>query len=136
MESEYWEDIYGRTRDKKGNVIKDEVETNQNSQNVQKGPSKYIPPALRGKVGGTEDEKKRLARERLKKQVKGLKESAEMKEVEIIQTDKSKKIPSIFGEISWQLIVLPKVLTRDESPLLNMKTKELNKSLSRLVSED
>ena len=33
-------------------------------------------------------------------------------------------------------IVLPKVLTMDESPLLNMKTKELNKFLNGLVSED
>ncbi|XP_063243900.1 nucleolar MIF4G domain-containing protein 1 [Bacillus rossius redtenbacheri] len=54
-----WEDIYGRTRDKKGNV-------------VQMGAQgKYVPPHLREQTGGG-DAKKREQLLRLRKQLKGL----------------------------------------------------------------
>ncbi|XP_014253570.1 nucleolar MIF4G domain-containing protein 1 homolog [Cimex lectularius] len=55
---EIWEDIYGRLRDKKGNIIKDNK------------PAKYIPPHLREK--SNEDGKKKEELVRLKKQLKGL----------------------------------------------------------------
>ncbi|PSN29484.1 hypothetical protein C0J52_23722 [Blattella germanica] len=55
---EYWEDIYGRTRDQKGNV-------------VQLQSSKYVPPHLRATTT-EENSKKREQLLRLKKQMKGL----------------------------------------------------------------
>ncbi|XP_034243707.1 nucleolar MIF4G domain-containing protein 1 homolog [Thrips palmi] len=54
-----WEDIYGRTRDKGGNVI-------------DATPGKYIPPALRAKMQGNEDEKRKEILSRLRRQMKGL----------------------------------------------------------------
>ncbi|KAL1497289.1 hypothetical protein ABEB36_008279 [Hypothenemus hampei] len=56
-----WEDIYGKLRTKKGEILED-----------QQG--KYIPPAIRAKMEGstTEDKKRREKLERLKKQLKGL----------------------------------------------------------------
>lgn len=58
------EDIYGRKRDAKGNVIKEETS----------GESKYIPPHLRAKAlseAMTVDPKKQEQLDRLKKQLKG-----------------------------------------------------------------
>lgn len=55
---EFWEDIYGRTRDKAGNIVK-----------VATG--KYVPPHMRLK-NEAEDDKKQLLLSRLKKQMKGL----------------------------------------------------------------
>ena len=58
------EDIYGRKRDADGNILKDEAVTDK---------SKYIPPALRNKMADLEDsEQKRIALERLSRQIKGL----------------------------------------------------------------
>ena len=58
------EDIYGRKRDADGNILKDETVTDK---------SKYIPPALRNKMADLEDsEQKRIALERLSRQIKGL----------------------------------------------------------------
>ncbi|XP_022241733.1 nucleolar MIF4G domain-containing protein 1-like isoform X2 [Limulus polyphemus] len=60
--NDYWEDIYGRLRDKQGNVIKlGKFQTD----------TKYVPPAKR-LPAKTEDEKKKKELERLRKQVKGL----------------------------------------------------------------
>ena len=72
-EEDFREDIYGRKRDARGNIVKD------CSDNI--GPStapecltvgRYIPPAMRKKanLGVTEEKKKAL--ERLSKQLKGL----------------------------------------------------------------
>ncbi|XP_026285049.1 nucleolar MIF4G domain-containing protein 1 [Frankliniella occidentalis] len=54
-----WQDIYGRTRDKAGNVIDEK-------------PGKYIPPALRAKMQGDEDVKRKETLARLRRQMKGL----------------------------------------------------------------
>ncbi|XP_067011614.2 nucleolar MIF4G domain-containing protein 1 [Anabrus simplex] len=56
--NEFWEDIYGRTRDKKGNV-------------VQVSAGKYIPPQLRAQAASA-DAKKKEQLQRLRKQMKGL----------------------------------------------------------------
>jgi len=77
---QFWEDIYGRTRDSKGNVVekKDEEGGGDNLENesavisssnpvvASPAPGKYVPPALRAKLGS--DREKRL---RLERQVKG-----------------------------------------------------------------
>ncbi|KAK9505232.1 hypothetical protein O3M35_009328 [Rhynocoris fuscipes] len=55
---EFWEDIYGRTRDKAGNV-------------VQESKNKYIPPHLREKSNSL-DSKRKEELEKIKKQLKGL----------------------------------------------------------------
>ncbi|XP_046990451.1 nucleolar MIF4G domain-containing protein 1-like isoform X1 [Schistocerca americana] len=55
---EFWEDIYGRTRDKAGNIVK-------------RTTGKYVPPHMRLK-NEAEDDKKQLLLLRLKKQMKGL----------------------------------------------------------------
>ncbi|XP_049853505.1 nucleolar MIF4G domain-containing protein 1 [Schistocerca gregaria] len=55
---EFWEDIYGRTRDKAGNIVKGTT-------------GKYVPPHMRLK-NEAEDDKKQLLLLRLKKQMKGL----------------------------------------------------------------
>ena len=55
--SQTWEDIYGRTRDAKGNVVDAKEDAPQ---------QKYVPPALRAQAGS--DREKRL---RLERQVKG-----------------------------------------------------------------
>lgn len=78
-----WEDIYGRTRDKDGNVI--DVSSNAyllvlvgSAQFYslysffQATPGKYIPPALRAKMQGHEDEKRKEILSRLRRQMKGL----------------------------------------------------------------
>lgn len=58
------EDIYGRLRDKAGNIVVD---------NKSSGVSKsYVPPAKRLFLAETNDEKRKLQIERLKKQLKGL----------------------------------------------------------------
>ena len=61
------EDIYGRKRDAEGNILSD------NHNEPTTGASKYIPPALRNKMANLEDsEQKRLALQRLSRQIKGL----------------------------------------------------------------
>ncbi|XP_075164735.1 nucleolar MIF4G domain-containing protein 1 homolog [Haematobia irritans] len=61
-EEEYKEDIYGRKRDKDGNIIKDATE----------GPQKYIPPHQRALLSAQNDNKQKEILERLRKQCKGL----------------------------------------------------------------
>ena len=64
-EEEFWEDIYGRKRDTKGNLV------TQESQNMEEPlKSKYIPPAMRAKLGSSEE--KSVILERLSKKIKGL----------------------------------------------------------------
>ena len=58
-EEKEWEDIYGRKRDAKGNILREEVK--------EGGSTKYVPPALRAKLSEG-DREKRL---RLERQVKG-----------------------------------------------------------------
>ena len=61
------EDIYGRKRDAEGNILREEI------SEPASGSSKYIPPALRNKMANVEDsEQKRLALQRLSRQIKGL----------------------------------------------------------------
>ena len=57
MKSETWEDIYGKTRGSSGEEIK---------------TTKYIPPALRAKMVGSDDEKRKEALRKLKNQLQGL----------------------------------------------------------------
>lgn len=57
-EREFKEDIYGRLRDKEGNIVKSSGQT-----------GKYIPPGKRVQIS---DEKKKIQLERLQKQLKGL----------------------------------------------------------------
>ena len=67
-ENDYWEDIYGRTRDAEGNVINLQTEANCDQNQASKTFSnKYIPPAMRAKM---EAGNEKLIK--LKKQVKGL----------------------------------------------------------------
>ena len=62
-DSNEWEDIYGRKRDAEGKIIAAEPSSG----------SKYVPPALRNKGDNSDEaEKKRLALEKLRKQLKGL----------------------------------------------------------------
>ena len=61
-DEEYKEDIYGRLQDGKGNIVKDAAKVSTGS---------YVPPARRQQLAGTEEEKKRLELERLKKTLKG-----------------------------------------------------------------
>ena len=66
---DFKEDIYGRKRDVRGNIVKSsEPDTSSDSQSV----GKYVPPAMRNKanLGVTEEKKKAL--ERLSKHLKGL----------------------------------------------------------------
>lgn len=58
------EDIYGRLRDSKGNVIED------NKASGRQGA--YVPPAKRLQMAGSGDEKKKFILDRLQKQMKGL----------------------------------------------------------------
>lgn len=60
----YTEDIYGRLRDSRGNVL-------SSHDSLGSGRS-YVPPALRTQLTGSQDEKKKLELERMKKQLKGL----------------------------------------------------------------
>ena len=69
-ESDYWEDIYGRTRDGQGNVVTVQPDAKQNltqSNDVITKSNKYIPPAMRAKM---EAGNEKLIK--LKKQIKGL----------------------------------------------------------------
>ncbi|XP_035790197.1 nucleolar MIF4G domain-containing protein 1 homolog [Anopheles albimanus] len=65
-----WEDIYGRKRDKAGNVIKEDT-----AEAVGTGGGKYVPPHLRAKLeaqsSASEDPKRREKLLRLKRQLKG-----------------------------------------------------------------
>ena len=58
VEPEFKEDIYGRLRDKEGNIVKSPAQT-----------GKYIPPGKRVEIT---DEKKKIQLQRLQKQIKGL----------------------------------------------------------------
>ena len=61
------EDIYGRKRDAEGNILREDHDEPTSET------SKYIPPALRNKMANLEDsEQKRLALQRLSRQIKGL----------------------------------------------------------------
>ena len=61
------EDIYGRLRDTDGNLVSE-----SRSIEAEPGPKKYVPPALRAKMLGDGDEKRREEVLRLQKKVKGL----------------------------------------------------------------
>ena len=64
-ESGLKEDIYGRLRDKEGNIVE------RNASETKSGGA-YVPPAKRLALAKNFDEKRRLEMERLKKQLKGL----------------------------------------------------------------
>ena len=69
-ESDYWEDIYGRTRDVQGNVVTvqpDAKENSTQSNDVITNSNKYIPPAMRAKMEASNEKLIKL-----KKQIKGL----------------------------------------------------------------
>ena len=66
-EEDFKEDIYGRKRDVKGNIVKSS-EHDSGSQTV----GKYVPPAMRNKANLEVSEEKKKALERLSKQLKGL----------------------------------------------------------------
>jgi nucleolar MIF4G domain-containing protein 1 len=65
-----WEDIYGRTRDAKGKVVNGT--SSKSTSAPTEGGSKYVPPALRAKMLGGHDEKRREEMLRLQRKVKGL----------------------------------------------------------------
>ena len=70
QEEKYWEDIYGRTRDSQGNVVKLQASSTQSvaiSADGDSNPHRYVPPALRSSAT-TNDE--RLMK--LRRQIKGL----------------------------------------------------------------
>ena len=60
VDDNYKEDIYGRLRDKDGNVVTKKSVTGA-----------YVPPGKRLEMATTQNEKKRIEIERLKKQLKG-----------------------------------------------------------------
>lgn len=62
------EDIYGRLRDADGNLVSE----SRSPGAEPGGPKKYVPPALRAKMLGDSDEKRREEVLRLQKKVKGL----------------------------------------------------------------
>ncbi|XP_058978593.1 nucleolar MIF4G domain-containing protein 1 homolog [Musca domestica] len=62
-EEQYKEDIYGRKRDKDGNII---------TEPANDGPQKYIPPHQRALLAAKNDDKQAQILERLRKQCKGL----------------------------------------------------------------
>ncbi|XP_073843771.1 nucleolar MIF4G domain-containing protein 1 homolog [Musca autumnalis] len=62
-EEKYKEDIYGRKRDKDGNII---------TETSTEGPQKYIPPHQRALLAAKNDDKQAEILERLRKQCKGL----------------------------------------------------------------
>ena len=66
-----WEDIYGRTRDAKGNIVQFKGTDSSNlitSENQDRNTTnKYIPPAMRAKSGADDEKKLKLQR-----QIKGL----------------------------------------------------------------
>ncbi|XP_042882269.1 nucleolar MIF4G domain-containing protein 1 homolog [Penaeus japonicus] len=64
------EDIYGRLRDRDGNIVKREEEDGPGGSQATGG--KYIPPALRKLMALNTDEKKKEQLARLKKTLKGL----------------------------------------------------------------
>ena len=66
-EEDFKEDIYGRKRDVRGNIVKSS-EHDSGSQTV----GKYVPPAMRNKANLGVSEEKKKALERLSKQLKGL----------------------------------------------------------------
>ena len=69
-ESDYWEDIYGRTRDVQGNVVTVQLDAKENStqsNDVITNSNKYIPPAMRAKMEASNEKLIKL-----KKQIKGL----------------------------------------------------------------
>ena len=67
-ENDYWEDIYGRTRDAEGNIVNLQTDTKCDQNHASKTLSnKYIPPAMRAKM---EAGNEKLIK--LKKQIKGL----------------------------------------------------------------
>ena len=66
-EGKVWEDIYGRLRDTDGNLVSE-----CRRLEAEPGPKKYVPPALRAKMLGDGDEKRREEVLRLQKKVKGL----------------------------------------------------------------
>ena len=73
-----WEDIYGRTRDAKGNVLPTQPPPSVSATTATPG-GKYVPPALRARLaaesggGAGEEEKRRQERlTRLRRRLKGL----------------------------------------------------------------
>ncbi|KAM7359155.1 nucleolar MIF4G domain-containing protein 1 homolog [Cochliomyia hominivorax] len=64
QENEFKEDIYGRKRDKDGNIVKETTTTD--------GAQKYIPPHQRALLAAKGDNKQAEILERLRKQCKGL----------------------------------------------------------------
>ncbi|XP_053952940.1 nucleolar MIF4G domain-containing protein 1 homolog [Anastrepha ludens] len=70
-EEQFKEDIYGRKRDKEGNIIKDAVAAKSESGAEQ--PQKYVPPHQRALHAATQnDNKQSQILERLRKNCKGL----------------------------------------------------------------
>jgi nucleolar MIF4G domain-containing protein 1 len=51
----FWEDIYGRTRDADGNVVKST--TTSTSSSTTATATKYVPPALRAQAAGAAGDK-------------------------------------------------------------------------------
>ncbi|KAI0224684.1 hypothetical protein LSAT2_024318, partial [Lamellibrachia satsuma] len=58
----YTEDIYGRLHDNQGNIVSDTLPSG----------GSYVPPGRRSQLTGSEDGKKKLELERMRKQLKGL----------------------------------------------------------------
>ncbi|XP_054733779.1 nucleolar MIF4G domain-containing protein 1 homolog [Anastrepha obliqua] len=70
-EEQFKEDIYGRKRDKEGNIMKDVVAAQSESGAQQ--PQKYVPPHQRALLAATQnDSKQTQILERLRKNCKGL----------------------------------------------------------------
>ncbi|XP_036336404.1 nucleolar MIF4G domain-containing protein 1 homolog [Rhagoletis pomonella] len=71
-EEQFKEDIYGRKRDKEGNIITEDT-AEENSATDAQQPKKYIPPHQRASLAATQnDSKQTQILERLRKNCKGL----------------------------------------------------------------
>ncbi|CAD7004738.1 unnamed protein product [Ceratitis capitata] len=70
QKDEFKEDIYGRKRDKEGNIIKNDTEPKASDSSQ---PQKYVPPHQRALLAATQkNDKQSLILERLRKNCKGL----------------------------------------------------------------
>lgn len=118
-----WEDIYGRQRDAKGNVIVDNAP-------AAGGSGKYIPPALRAKMVGGDSEKRKQELLKLQRKVKGLLNrlaasnlASIAKQVEDLymsnsRNDMNETLISIFDESLIAVTLTPERLIMEHAALM------------------
>ncbi|TRY62892.1 hypothetical protein TCAL_00367 [Tigriopus californicus] len=118
-----WEDIYGRQRDAKGNVIVENAPAGG-------GSNKYIPPALRAKMVGGDSEKRKQDLLKLQRKVKGLLNrlaasnlASIVKQIEDLymshsRNDMNETLISIFEESLIAITLTPERLIMEHAALM------------------